>query len=364
MRPRGWQDPDRFSRVLLASVLFVVAALVAVHFWNLHVARRSSEAAAQDGLPAAMDAASPAFHGARHPAAPGCLAGTSMIEQPAPVVHRWTDAAGRVSYSDQPPGDGALAHRTLTIDAEPPIMVRVDARDALLSPSLRARAIADAVGVAKVLDDVLGVRADGRATLQVLIAGSDAAFRAASPDGPSQTGIYSGDRRLIVVRAQPRMEDTLEILRHEIVHALLHEWVGRLPSALNEGLAVYFEDYEVRGLGGIVQASRFARTLARAPPRGAGPPELHALLTLPYDAFHAHDRSDNYTRSLGLVSLLMASTEGRSALGDVLRAQRAQPCRPIDAAALLARRWRGGLDALGRAWAAHMRASSLSTQHF
>lgn len=289
-----------------------------------------------------------------------CLAQTGRTVAAHQTVHRWTDANGVAHFSDRPPATGTPRdHRVQALALDDPVALDIVARDARLPPHVTSLAVADAVAIAKVLRGVLGIRTDGGLRLTVLLAGSDAAFEQAigQPRG-RRAGVYMGARRQIVVRTQPDEARTLAVLRHEIAHALVHEWIGRLPDALNEGLAEYFEELAVQGMGGTVDTRGYAARLRTAALGGAPGMALRRLLALGYDDFHGHAEARHYTWSLGLVSALMADSDGVRALSAVLAAQRAQPCQPVDAAAVLSRRGARALEHIAERWALHLRGGS------
>lgn len=366
---RGWANDRSFYRAVVAAVLSLACVLL-----YLHVQRRPLPVALQPAPPVAIGApddlpdAAPRScaplresHGAGHLPfdTQACLANSARGATTSDTVHRWVDAAGITHYSDRPPAaQGVTAHTARAVQREQAVSVRIETVDAVLPPYITSRAIADAVGIGKVFDDVLGLRTDGGLALRVVLAGSDAAFRRHAPRGSvSSTGVYITRQRRIVVRTQRDDEDTLAILRHEIVHALVHEWVGNLPTALNEGLATYFEHFEGRGMGGAIDPARYRREMAHDRATGAARPALVALLGMPNPTFHSRDRSGNYTRSLALVSTIMGLPERRGAMAALLQAQRANACVPVDATAVLARHWHGGLDGLAQAWVAHQRGA-------
>lgn len=294
-----------------------------------------------------------------------CLARTGRNLAPVSAVHRWIDARGIVHYSDRAPvGNDHREHRVETARDVQAVDVTLEVVDATLPPHARSRAIADAVAIGRVFDDVLGLDVRGGLALNVVLAGTDDAFRRYAPNSISQTGVYMPPRRLIVVRAQPKPEQTLAILRHEIVHALVHEWIGYLPTALNEGLADYFEAFTPQGMGGRVDPSVYVSQMQRTGESQHPRAELDELLALPHADFHGYRRGENYRRSLALVSTLMAIPSRRAALAAVLQAQRRQPCSPVDAAHWLEPNWPGGLDDLAAAWNSHQRGEGLGHHNF
>lgn len=280
-----------------------------------------------------------------------CRAQTGgAVETPQPI-HRWVDARGVVHFSDRAPAEGeARVERLNTSRAAAPVRISIEARDAVMPPGAMTSAGADAVAIGGVLRDVLGVPTGRGMSLRIVLAGSDAAFRAEAPEARSDFGVYLGDRRMIVLRTHENHETTLDVLRHEIAHALLHEWVGALPTALEEGLADYFEAFRIGESGGSVDPARYAAQLGSDPPPDDGGKTLQRLLALSSAEFHDSDRARHYTWSLGLASTLMATPDRRHALSALLRAQRLQPCATVDAAWMLNRSWPGGLNALEATW--------------
>jgi len=285
-----------------------------------------------------------------------CLAATASRVSAPPTIHRWKDADGVVHYSDKPPNSAGYREHTMHVSSDAaPIELDIISHGAVLPAHVTSRAIAHAVGVGKVMSDVLGLEpADGLA-MQVIFAGTDAEFRAAAgPRAPSSTGVYISSKRKMVVRANREDGETLRTLRHEIVHAMMHEWVGSaLPPALEEGLASYFAEFEAAGLGGTVDLQRRMPHLHKVSrTQVATGRSLRDLLMLSYSQFHGSHRSANYDMSTALIAALMASPESRAVLANVLRAQRRDSCRTVDAAAMLDQQWNGGLRALESAmWA-------------
>lgn len=296
-----------------------------------------------------------------------CLARSAGDRAPTTrTVHRWVDDAGVVHYSDRAPD---TAHWS-TVDglaAAPAVIVEARAAGhTSLPPDFRARAIADAHAIAKILHAQLGVAADAPLKLDLVFAADAAQFAAATglPETATRAGIYRPRDRAIFVRVQRSQALTLRVLRHEIVHALVHEHVGFLPSALNEGLAEYFEWLRAGGLGGTVATAEYAAHLASFRIAGSEERALRTLLDADVGRFYGSGEAARYAGGLALVSTLMSTGAGQRALSRVLAAQRAQACDPVDAAALLHDAYPGGLAALARDWAASLRSPSRVTHSY
>lgn len=295
-----------------------------------------------------------------------CLARTGARVPEAKAVHRWVDAKGVVHYSDRPPeGQDHQSHTLVAARDVQPVLVEISALDAVLPVQVRDHANTDAVAIGRVFKDVLGIDTQGGLALSIVFAGTDAAFQKAAGKNPvSTSGVYMPGQRKIVVRTQRSSQATLAVLRHEITHALVHEWIGNLPTPLNEGLAEYFEHFTASGMGGRVDPNAYARHMRGAHESGNSQRALTRLLQLPYGRFHASGRSKHYTQSLALISTMMSEPSRRAVLASVLRAQRSTPCDSIDAARVIGRTWPGGLADLAKAWSKHQLATNLSSHSY
>jgi hypothetical protein len=293
-----------------------------------------------------------------------CLARTATQVQPPQQIHKWVDQRGVVHFSDQAPEDRAMPSELVTLTDSQPVDVHIETRSAEMPPHATSAAIADAVAIGKILRNALGVRVDGGLKLRVVFVGTDAAFRQAAPGSTSTSGAYLPGTRTIVVRTRPLPNETLAVLRHEITHALIHEWVGRPPKALNEGMAEYFEQFVAQGMGGVVDPNRYARQMANAAPNQSALSALKALLAADRGRFHGDGEQANYTRSMALISTLMASPQGRRSLSIALAEQRKQTCVPIDFAAVLNRAWPSGLSSLAAHWQQHQQMRGHAVQAY
>jgi hypothetical protein len=275
----------------------------------------------------------------------------------ASEIHRWVDAAGVTHYSDQPPAADAADHRVIAIRDLPPVQVEASGYDVNLPADLTSRAVADAAGVQRVFRDVLGVAAVSGLVLKAVFVRDEAAYVRLTGQGTLATssGAYVPQQLTIYVRMQGDDELAFSVLRHEMTHALIHEEIGNLPVALNEGLAEYFRRYRVAGTGGQVDLGADRRELAGAAPTGDAGEALVDLLALDGMAFYAADREQRYLRAYALAAVLMRGGEATGALRAVLAAQRAEPCVALAPETLLEARYPGGLAALAADWAAFLR---------
>ena len=201
-------------------------------------------------------------------------------------------------------------------------------------------------------------------TIEFVGSAESYASRVANPAMAASDGTYSSADRTIRVRLQPDIESNFLILRHEITHALLHERVGHLSTPVNEGLAGYFERVEVSGLGAQVSLDESRLSIGDAAVSTDGSAELVDLLARDGVLFYAEGREQRYVHAFAMVALLMGTPDGRQALIDLLAAQRAQPCVPVDAALVFDASYPGGLLALAADWSRWLRDPPRSVQSF
>lgn len=313
--------------------------------------------------PSAAAAAPPRPVEAPPPPGAACLAGSTTGPAPrARAVHRWVDAAGITHYSDQAPPRDAHEHRVIDLRQPPPISVQASGFDANLPDELQRRAVADALGVQRILRDALGVLPPPGIALRVVFVSDGEAYGhlIGNPSLAASAGAYSTAQRTIFVRRQERNEANFAVLRHEITHALVHESIGSLATPVNEGLAEYFGRYRAAGLGGQIEVGAGREAIVAAAAPGDDGDALVDLLAREGEGFYALDageqeRERRYLRAYALVAVLMRDAPGRTALADLLARQRADPCRSLAAERVLDERYPGGLSALAAAWGAFLR---------
>lgn len=292
---------------------------------------------------------------------PECLAGGAEAIEPATHrVFRWVDGDGIVHYSDRAPEQDGIASTEIGMPDLQPVQVSARTLGVPMAQVDLDRARIDTIGMSKVFRDVLGVPTGGRLLLDLTFVGDQRSFaELAGHEHLAQSqGAYLPGERKVLVRIQRDHQGTMRVLRHEIAHALVHEWVGRLPLALNEGLAEYFARFRVAGLGGYSDLQALGPRVRSFAPGDPGK-DLPRLLALDFRSFYGPDSARHYAQALALVSVLMADQPGRVALAEVARAQRADSCRPVDAPGILALHYPGGLAALAERWRRAMDAGSL-----
>jgi len=296
----------------------------------------------------------------RHSAEPSaaCLARTGDENAPRDAtIHRWVDTAGVTHYSDTAPTTEVANHRVIEVHGLPPVKVEASGYDVNLPADLERRAVVDTLAVQRVFHEALGIDGPPGMALRIVFVGNPDTYGKliGEPALAASSGAYVPPKHTIYVRMQRDDELAFSILRHEITHALIHEWVGNLPVPLNEGLAEYFRRYRVAGMGGAIDFAVDRSVLAASAPAGDGSDALVELLALGGSDFYAADRDRRYERAYALVALLHGTPGGAAALHEVLARQKADPCVPVPVETILEARYPGGLGALAADWSRFLR---------
>lgn len=271
----------------------------------------------------------------------------STLCRPAPVptrpavVHRWRDADGVLHYSsDAPPGDASDSAR-IEAGVPPGATITVQGLDTELPPLALGQLQGDAAAVIALLRSELGIVLDRTIRIDAVVVADGGTFDRlrgeAAPRLAAIGGFYNPQDRRLVVRRQARDAATRTVLRHEAVHAILHETVGPLPIWLNEGLAEYFEKLQPDAHS-VATAPEWTELL-----RGFDLAErvdlLDNALSADHVRFHGADVEAMYASSWALTSHLMRDAPGRRLLRELIAFQRnSEGCRAADLRAEIDRR--------------------------
>lgn len=278
----------------------------------------------------------------------------STLCRPAPiqagepaVVHRWRDNAGVLHYSSAaPPGDASDAAR---IEASVPAGANITVQG--LDTELPALALgelqSDAAAVIALLRSELGIVLDRTIRIDAVVVADRATFDRlrgeAAPRLAAIGGFYNPADRRLVVRRQARDAGTRMVLRHEAVHAILHESVGPLPIWLNEGLAEYFEHLG-SDAHSVTPAPEWLGVL-RAFDLAERIDLLDNALRADHERFHGADVEAMYASSWAITSYLMGDSQRRRLLRDLIAFQRnSEGCRAADLRLEIDRRFSERLD--------------------
>lgn len=266
-------------------------------------------------------AAHAAATGLAAPSAGACRHGSDRDH--GPVIHQSTAADGSRVFTDRPAAGGGAQVSRPAADAAVRVTGTTD-------PALAEAAQVQARAVAGILARTLDLGRNGTpAPVEIhLVADAEALAQATGIADPAIVGAYSYADGRVHVRTDVPRAALLGTLRHEVVHALLHRLVGRLPPALDEGLATLLEGLVVQGLGGTVRIPDLSALPGPAPTTD----RLRALLEADRRTFQALPPESAYPDALALAAVLLERSAWRERLAALLREQRASPCTPVAAA--------------------------------
>lgn len=246
-------------------------------------------------------------------------------------IYRWTDADGRVHFSDQP-RQGA---ETVTLQQSPqsrwqPMAIEVQqigefsAQDSLDI----ARIQREVNWVYRFYADVLYFDFLKNVPVNIAFLPTQQEYlhyvrATADVDASNSKGIYLGRQHRIAVFLHPKkwggLESSYATIRHEVSHAILHALAGRMPAWLNEGMAEQMETISRPDDAFVVTAHQENR---RSYLRSAG----QAMPVLEFVEVRSDRwRSANYHSGINqsmsgqLVYMLLSTPYGRSLITRLLQ---------------------------------------------
>jgi hypothetical protein len=302
-----------------------------------------------------------------HPCAAGIAENPSRA-RPAPAVHRWVDASGRVVFSDHAPAGIASEQVEAWSSAGVGRFSADYAYEGFLPPArFQQQLETDIDGVFHFLADDLELRDVQPVHLKLRIIDGGRAFARAAAGAhltaSTVSGFYTFRDNQAVVRWMGDAP-TRAVARHEIMHLALGNWLGRVPLWLNEGLAEVAE--RMRFQQSFATAAAPARELARL--RGmeaAGRlPDLATFLAGDRDDWSRWGNDLAYPYAWSLVHFLLEQPSRQRTVGSLLNALADHRCRGFDQVAFLERDYVGGLPALAQDWRHWLRGARAAAIQF
>ena len=356
----------RFHRIGSWSIIAVAVAFGALGLWNQHRGAPAGSVAGLSTLPKTLfDDARARFSqlplpGLKEHGSPsdnslhaiqesiGC--GLPDDDGIDPGIERtawsWRDENGVANFADTPP-EGTTAQVRALRAGHAEYFITLDAMDAVLPAYFEGSLNAAAKRIYDQWRDWLGNDALVRSHINLRFFGDRDVFLELwgkpGEGNRSPLGFYRiRDNEAVILTLPGRPRTTLSTAFHEMSHLITAWHLGPSAPWLNEGIAEYFENMDVRW-----QESRFSRNDAHLRLlRHQGPLPLEELTRIGSRDWTADDAQRRYASAWALVAFLQETTRGRELLREVLLQTHAQRCAvPVDPAPLLAS-YKGGIASL------------------
>ncbi|SEI63305.1 protein of unknown function [Allopseudospirillum japonicum] len=271
-------------------------------------------------------------------------------------MYKWRNAQGQWVYSDQPPDDPRresqilnAKHHGLALD----LSLRIHGESGV--SFLRDQIQADTQQLANLLARYLPQHSFPAIRLNIQIFSDQDLYQQylqeqAPQLNPQAIGFYSLRTHEAVVMRQNRAEDTLRILRHEVVHLLMASLFGPTPHWLNEGLAENLEVLDLQAQLKLLAPS--VHHYQRVQQQGIAWP-LAEFVTFASPEWAQLSAPDLYAQAWALVRYLLEPTQEHH-LRALFKTLWAQRCQPFDSLAWwqqttdlqhFEREWQAWLDA-------------------
>lgn len=270
-------------------------------------------------------------------------------------VYRWQDGDGVTHFSDQKPASPAVTKLSrIAVEKLDYFNAKFNRNQSTMSADTFLRIQSGVTLIYRILTDVIGVEQSRHIALNMRFIDSKEAFHQhrllVAPDtSPNATGFYSTATNESVIYSGMGDRITEKIALHEATHAIVAAMFGTTtPTWLNEGLASYLEELEIKG----DQARRVGHDRRRLEiVRQASVPDLASLLYTSHTQWYsAASLENNYAFSWSVVRFMMSDKRSIGILGGMLNELAKGQCLEIDARAHINRRYPGGFIAFEADW--------------
>jgi hypothetical protein len=272
------------------------------------------------------------------------------------AIYRWTDAEGRVHFSDRPPLEVQQEARDLSAALVEPIPFKVDIIpvDYTMPGETHTKVEIAVAKIHEVLGSRLGLRFRTDPSFAIRIFEDRDSFAGYGHVAVAHVaaGYYSSERNEAVTWRQQSFEQMLQVITHEASHALLHHRFDDVPPWLNEGLSEYFERMQVFGQAVSIPVNAEWDALIKSQLRDGSITPLTDYVDLDYQDWLARNLPDNrsYAQAWSLVYFMMSTAEGTRLLARLLEGLDSAAAGRFPSAQAIESGYPGGLAAFETAW--------------
>ncbi|MDF1782119.1 MAG: DUF4124 domain-containing protein [Alcanivoracaceae bacterium] len=268
-------------------------------------------------------------------------------------VYQWRDADGNLHFGDDPAPEQNAKDLSAEYNHRLPFEIVIEGVDYRVPPQVRDRITTYVRKIFTVYNQALELEYPQSRQFLIKIYGSEAAYRKyqrkVAPILENSAGFYNSDTNQITTWGMDE-EQLIRLITHECSHAISASHGRYIPTWLNEGLAEYFEQMNVAGLGASVPVSRYwVRVLQRHGYVQRSPNVQQIMDSLHQDWYSANGADGvSYAVSWSLVWFLMDSRNGRSIIEQILTTPHS-PDHP-NSSSFIQRSWPGGIAAFTEEW--------------
>ncbi|MBQ0753772.1 MAG: DUF4124 domain-containing protein [Gammaproteobacteria bacterium] len=278
-------------------------------------------------------------------------------------VYQWRDEQGRVHFGDAPNPEHNAKNLSADYDFSLPFKLviegigKANGKTYRIPPKVEQSLGAYVSKIFTIYQQALDLEYPQTREFRIEIYGTEQAYRAyqqtVAPVLENSAGFYNPATNQITTWGMPAGQ-LQRLITHECSHAISASHGQYVPVWLNEGLAEYFEEMQVSGLGAQVPVSRqWLYVLKRrgyASSSASSTADLRAVIDSPHNLWYTANGADgvSYATSWSLVWFLMDSKQGRSIIAELLNTQHS----PLGSSSsqFIERRWPGGFDRFSKDW--------------
>lgn len=274
-------------------------------------------------------------------------------------VYQWRDAQGRVHFGDAPTPNSDAKNLSADYDFSLPFKLviegigKANGKTYRIPSNVEQRLGAYVSKIFTIYRQALDLEYPQTREFRIEIYGTEQAYRAyqqsVAPVLENSAGFYNPATNQITTWGMPS-DHLLRLITHECSHAISASHGKYVPVWLNEGLAEYFEEMQVSGLGAQVPVSQQWLYVLKQRGYVSSSPDLRAVIDSPHNLWYTANGADgiSYATSWSLVWFLMDSKQGRRIVAELLNTHHS----PLGASSsqFIDRRWPGGFDRFSKDW--------------
>ena len=268
-------------------------------------------------------------------------------------IYQWKDENGRVHFGDSPTGQEDARDLSSQYDFSLPFEIKIEGIDYTVPALLRQQLTSYVAKIFTIYHQALDIDYPASREFRVRIYGDERSYkvyqRRVAPILENSAGFYNSANNQITTWGMDK-RILLPLITHECSHAISASHGRYIPTWLNEGLAEYFEQMKVAGLGAEVPVATYWLRLLTQRGYTRHPVDLRQVMDIPHQDWYSAKGGPelSYATSWSLVWFLMDSEQGRGIIRTMLKGN-FSPQNP-DSSKYIAQGWPGGLSAFTHDW--------------
>lgn len=281
-------------------------------------------------------------------------------------LYQWRDENGKLHFSDKKPAEKLASNDQLQDLSQQytsqvkTIELNIETPNWPGNQALQAEISQHGQQIYKIISQFLSTQYLRQINLNIVLfkdVNSFQKFRNNKQANSNFAAYYNSGTNTIYAPNFSHPQQTLNVLKHEISHAILAGLAGYIPVWLNEGLAQYMERVDWRFNSAVVSADAGEF-------RAVHESNFPALISTDHQDFYQRDHQQNYLTADALTYFLLGHNEGRQWLKATLNQYGRNPCTRMTSQQGFDKYYAGGYSQAKHNWRRWLAQGSLASQRY